>query len=309
MSINLFKNLIKPLTLPLLGSLPTKTQSILYMIAGTFWFSVMTAIVRHMSHDLHVMEVAFFRNAFALLFMLPWLMRTGVHTIGTRKMWLYTWRGFNGMAAMVLWFTALSLIPLPQAVSLSFTTPLFTTLAAMIFLHEKVGIHRWSALIIGFIGTLVILRPGMDSFSMASLLVLGSSILWSISNILIKQLTRTESPHTIVFYMTLMMTPISLPLALLHWQAPTLIQYFWLIALAAVANLAQISISKAYGMADMSVVQPFDFTRLIFASIIAYFAFNEIIDLWTLVGAIIIVSSTVYISRREARKRKIMDIS
>jgi drug/metabolite transporter (DMT)-like permease len=276
-----------------------KTQSILFMISGTLWFSIMTAIVRYLSDEMDVMEIAFFRNAFALFFMVPWLLQAGVGSIGTSKLWLYGWRGLNGMVAMVLWFTALQKLPLPEAVSLSFTTPLFTTLAAMIFLHEKVGIHRWAALLAGFAGTVFILRPGMENFNQASLLVLAATVLWSVSNILIKQLTRTESPHTIVFYMTLMMTPVSLPMALLHWKTPDLRQILWLVALAAVANLAQISISKAYSKADMSVVQPFDFMRLIFVSLIAYFAFNEVLDLQTLLGALIIVGSTVYISHRE----------
>ena len=281
-----------------------EVRSILYMISGAFWFSVMTAMVRYLSHQMNVFEIVFFRNFFALAFMISWLVRSEAGSISTTRFKLYGLRSMNGMIAMMLWFSALTLVPLPQAVALSFSTPLFTTLAAMIFLHEKVGRHRWMALMIGFAGTLIILRPG-GHFEMSYLLVLGASVSWSISNILIKQLTRTESPHAIVFYMTLFMTPISLPPALLHWTTPSMKLLLWLVVLAAIANLAQICISKAYSKADMSVVQPFDFTRLIFASVIAYLMFDEVIDLWTMVGAIIILASTIYITHREAlAKRK-----
>lgn len=274
------------------------------MISGAFWFTVMTAIVRHLSVSMHPFQVVLFRNGFALLFMVPWLLRVGVYTLNTKRIWLYLWRGFNGFAAMLVWFYALALIPLPTAISLSFTAPLFTVLAAIIFLKEQVGFHRWLALIIGFCGTIVILRPGAEGFQSVSLLVLIASSLWAVSNIIIKRLTKTESPQTIVFYMTLVMTPISIPFAMMHWQPLTWTQYAWLLLLGAVSNMAQISISHAYGKADMSILQPFDFFRLIFASVIAYFAFHEVVDQWTLVGAVIIMSSTIYITHREAQLKK-----
>lgn len=287
-----------------LHTLAPEMQGIIYMICGAFWFTTMTAIVRHISADIHPFQVVFFRNAFALLLLLPWALRIGLKSLNTTRMGLYVWRGCNGFVAMLLWFSALSILPLPTAISLSFTAPLFTVLAAMFFLKEKVGWHRLTALVIGFLGTLVILRPGGEGFHYAFLLALIASALWAISNIIIKRLTTTESPNSIVFYMVLIMTPISLPFALYHWESLSLVQYGWLLLLAFVSNKAQMSISHAYGKADMSILQPFDFFRLVFASFIAYFAFGEIIDRWTLIGAVVIMTSTVYITHREARIKR-----
>lgn len=288
----------------LLKNMAPEMQGIIYMISGAFWFTSMTAIVRHLSAEMHPFQVVFFRNAFALMFLLPWLCKVGVKSLNTTRMGLYLWRGCNGFVAMLLWFSALAAIPLPAAISLSFTAPLFTVLAAMFFLKEKVGVHRLVALAIGFLGTLIILRPGGAGFQASFMLALAASSLWAISNIIIKRLTATESPQSIVFYMTLVMTPLSLPFALYYWQPITLTQYGWLLLLGFVSNLAQISISHAYGKADISILQPFDFLRLIFASIIAYFAWGEVIDRWTLLGAVVIMTSTLYITHREARIRK-----
>ncbi len=274
------------------------------MISGTFWFTAMTAIVRHLSVEMHSFQVVFFRNFIALLLLLPWAFRAGRGTLNTTRIGLYLLRGVNGFVAMLFWFSALAAIELPIAIALSFTAPLFTVLAAVVFLKEKVGPHRVAALVIGFLGTLIILRPGGAGFSYAFLLALAASSLWAISNIIIKRLTATETPNTIVFYMTLVMTPLSLPFALYHWQPISLVQWGWLLLLGIVSNLAQMSISHAYGKGDMSMLQPFDFFRLIFATLIAYVAFGEVIDRWTLLGAVVIMASTVYITHREARIKK-----
>ncbi|MFN7095476.1 MAG: DMT family transporter [Burkholderiales bacterium] len=271
------------------------------MVCCTFWFAVMTATVRHLSQEMHPFVIVFWRNAVALACMLPWLWKNGLRTISTMQRKWYVLRGANGVLAMIVWFYALSLIPIATAISLSFTTPLFTTLIAVSVLKESVGIRRWVALFVGFLGTIVILRPGLTGFNTAYLWVIAASVLWSISNLIIKRLTATESPQLIVFYMTLFMTPFALPLAVFYWQWPSLSQWVWIILIGIASNLAQLCLSSAYTNTDMSVLQPFDFFRLIFAAIIGYFAFYEIPDVLTFLGAFIILCSTVYITYREAK--------
>ena len=279
-------------------------QGVFWMLASCVWFSIMATLVRLLAQDMEAFSIVFFRNVFALMLMLPWVMRHGKSALHTTKLPLHILRGCTGVIGMLLFFSALVQIPITQAVSLSFTVPLFTTIAAIFFLKEKVGWHRWGALIVGFSGTLIILRPGAGDFQLASLLVIAATVTWALSNVVIKKLTKTEYPQTMVFYMTLLMTPLSLPFALLEWQVPVGIQFVYLFGLGAVSNLAQLCLFRAYAKTDVSVVLPADFSRLIFTSILGYIFFAEILDMWTALGAMVILASTIYISRRESRIRK-----
>jgi len=205
---------------------------------------------------------------------------------------------------MSAFFYSISIIPLTDAIALTFAVPLITTFLASIFLGEKVGIHRWMALFIGFLGVIVIVRPGHSGFQSASLIVLVATISWSISNILIKKLSHTDHPRAMVFIMMLIMTPLTLPGALYVWQPPHINEIMWLILLGLFTNEAQFCMNKAYKNSEMSVVMPLDFSRLIFTTIFAYLFFAEIIDIWTLLGSLIIFSSSIYIANREARMRR-----
>lgn len=262
----------------------------------------MVALVRYCSQlGLHAFEVVFYRNFVALILLMPWLMRSGgIKTLHTTRIKMYTLRALIGLVAMYFWFYSLITIPLADATALSFTAPLFTAILAMIILKEKIGIHRISALAIGFLGVLVVLRPGTDVFELKAVSAVAAAMLWAFSGIIIKALTSTDEPRKVVFYMVLMMTPLSLPLALPHLNMPDWHTVFWLVALGFTSNLFQIALSNAFAATDISVILPFDFTRLIFVSVIAYLVFGETLDMWTLLGAIIILAGAAYTSYREA---------
>lgn len=283
----------------------TGVRGCLWMLAACFWFAVMTCLVRHISTEVHPFEMVFFRNVFSLLFLLPWAFSQGYEKLKTPRFKLHVYRGITGVVGMWMWFYALSKVELNHAVALSFTVPLITTLLAILFLHEKVGWHRWLALFIGFSGTLVILRPGAETIEFASLLVIATTCVWSVSNVLVKKMTQNDEPKLIVFYMTLVMLPLSLPIALTVWEWPDWQSLLWLLLLGYASNQAQLYMSRAYALTDISVVLPIDFTRLIFVSVFSYVVFNEILDMATLIGALIIFLSSVYIVERESKiKRK-----
>ncbi len=277
------------------------------MLASCFTGAMMINLVRYISEafEMHTFLIVFYRNAFALLLFLPWLARTGVHIfdlsiLKTRRMKLYLWRAIAGLTAMYFWFYSLAVIPLSTATALSFTAPLFTAFLAVILLGERYGVHRWAALAAGFIGTIVVLRPGMEDFDFNALWTLVAAIFWAISSLLIKSLTSTEKPALVAFYMVLMMTPASLPMAIPYFEPLTFEILLWLIVLGLISNIFQICLTSAFASTDLVVVQPFDFTRLIFVSAIAYFVFGEVIDGYTLIGAAIIMASAVYAAYREA---------
>jgi len=274
------------------------------MLASCLSAGVMVNLIRYVSTDVNTYQIVFFRNFFALLLFLPWLFFGGIKKIKTNRMNIYFLRGAVGICAMTLWFHSLSIIPLTVSTALSFTVPLFVAVMSAFFFGEKYGPHRIAALIVGFIGTLIILRPGTEDFNMNSLFVLGATIFWAISSIIIKSASSTDSPGVISFYAVLFMTPFSVPLAYLHWEEISMVSIYWLLALAFISNIFQVCLSIAISSTDFRVILPFDFTRLIFVAIIAYFAFDEIIDMWTSIGALVIMASAVYASYRESLKQK-----
>lgn len=280
---------------------PGVLKGALWMVLAAASFAGLTSVIRYMSSDMHPFELAFFRNLFGLLFMLPWFWRAGLSALKTERFKLHGFRSVIGLVAMTLWFSAIALMPVAEAMALSFTAPLFATIGAAVLLKEKVRARRWAATVIGFVGTLVIIRPDGANFGMASGLVLAASACMAMAALSVKSLSRTENPNTIVLFMGLLMTPMSLLPALFFWTTPTPMDFMWFIALGLLATVGQVSMARSFASAEMSAVLPFDFSRLIFAAMMGYLFFAEVPDLWTWVGAAIIFSATLYTAHRESR--------
>ncbi len=279
-------------------------HAILWMLLSTFTAAIMVALIRYATDFMHPFQVVFFRNFFSVLIFLP-LLATGMRVkFKTSQFKLYFYRGSGGTIAMLLWFYGLSVIPLPMAVSLSFTVPIIIAILSIILLNEKYGWHRWAALITGFIGTLIILRPGTEAFDMQSFFVIGATFFWAMSSILIKKLVAFDHPIVVTFYSTLLMAIFSLPFMLPFWQPMELSTIGLAIAIAAIANIFQIALAKSFDGVDFAVVMPFDYMRLIFTAIIAYIWFDETIDGWTAIGSAVIVASTAYAAWRTKKQGK-----
>ncbi|MDX1974689.1 MAG: DMT family transporter [Rickettsiales bacterium] len=282
-------------------------QAILLMLLAMACLSSMNVFIRLLSPELASTQMVLLRNIGSFILILLWtsLISGGKPRFATTRIRSHFWRASVGIVAMELWFYSVTIMPLTLATALSFTTPIFSTIFAMLFLGERVGVHRLSAIIAGFVGMLVILRPDMGLVNPSAAIVLLSSGMMAIAGVLVKSLTRTEAPETIVFYMSLFMIPWSIPLALLHWQ-PLTVHHIALIAMVTVlSTAAHLLMTRAYIRADMVILMPVDFTRLIFTAILAYILFGETLDTHTISGALIIVASTVYIAHREAKKSAI----
>jgi drug/metabolite transporter (DMT)-like permease len=287
-----------------LRAIPAPIQGALYMTAAAFCFSVMNVFVRLATEEMAALEVAFFRNFFALVFMLPWLIRSGFGALRTTRIKLHLLRSFFALLTMITWFSALAILPLSEAVALNFTVPLFATAGAALILGEVVRARRWTATAIGFLGTLIILRPGFAEVTPAMALPVLAALSMACATLTVKSLSRTESAATVVIYMTLILTPLSLIPALFVWQWPSWETLIYLVGLGGSGALAHLLLTIAYGKADASAVIPFDYARLPFVAVIAYFLFGEIPDLWTWLGAAVIAASAIYIAHREARVAK-----
>ncbi len=283
------------------STIPAPLHGMAWMVASCLGFALLTVLIRHVSADLHPFEIVFFRNFFGLLAMLPWVWRVGISGLRTRRLGAYGVRAVTGLIAMLCWFTAISLMPLAEATALSFTAPLFATLGAALFLGETVRLRRWTATIAGFAGAMIILRPGIEAISPAALLALAASAFMAVSVLTIKSLSRTESPNAIVLYMGLMITPLSLPPALMVWTMPALETWGWLAALGGLATLGHLALVRAFAAAEVSAVLPLDFSRLIFIALLAFVFFGERPDAWTWTGAAVIFAAVLYTAHRESR--------
>ncbi len=281
--------------------LPGELRGMLLILIATFGFSGMHVVARQLQSDLHAFEVAFFRNLFGLLALTPFFLRHGLGVLRTRKLALHATRAVIQVGGMLMFFTALAITPLAKVSAMSFTAPLFATLGAVLFLGERIRGRRITALVAGFIGAMIILRPGVEALDLGAILVLTSSASWAVALLIIKHLSRTESSLTLTAYMGLFLTPISLAAAAFHWQWPEATDYAWFALMGGCGTLGHLCTAQAFREADATAVLPLDFTRLLWASLLGYFIFAEIPSIWTWVGGTVIFASAIYIALREAK--------
>src|SRR5690606_9341921 len=291
------------------SDLPAPLRGALWMCAAATAFALMITVVRHLTDGLHPLQVVFFRTAFGLLAMLPWLLRQGLGVLRTRRLRLHLLRAAIGIFAMVGWFTTLSLMPLAEATALSFTAPIFTSVLAVLVLGEVMGLRRWTATMIGFLGALLIVRPGFATVQPAALLAIATAAIWATSTIVIKIMARTESAGAITTYMALLTTPMTLLAALFVWQNPTAAELGWAALLGAAGSVGHICMSRALATADASVIAPFDYLRRPIVALIAFVAFGEVPGVWVWIGGAVIAASSIYIAQREARLKGVAAVS
>jgi drug/metabolite transporter (DMT)-like permease len=280
-------------------------------IAGVVWITISMALFAGlavfsrmaMNAGLHPLEVAFLRNMFACLLLLPLLVYRGRSLLRSDQLGLYGVRVLVSLMSMQTWFYAISLIAIGEVTAISFLAPLFGTLGAILILGETVRLRRWTALAVGFVGAMIMLRPTGASIGAGQLLALVSAMFAGLTAVLVKQLTARDDPDKIVFLTNMMLLPLSLVPALFVWTWPTLAMLPAMLGMGVCAVLGHVALVRGYTVIDASLALTFEFSKLPFAVAIAYLAFAETIDLWTWVGAFIIFASAIYITRREARLR------
>lgn len=278
-------------------------RGIVLMCLSTVAFSIMHGLVRFVSEVLPPFQIAFFRNIFGLAFLLPLLMRSRFAVLRTRQIGLHALRGVINMAAMLMFFTALSISPIAKVTALGFTAPIFMAILAVIVLGERFRIYRWSAIFLGFAGMLIILRPGLVVIDTGALLVIGSAVLWAVAMLIIKIQSQTESSLTIVAYMGIFLGVFSIAPALWVWQPFELQTLGLMVLIGLLGSIAQMAISESLKETDPTALMPFDFLKLIWTAMIGAWFFAEIPDMFTWIGATVIFSSGLFIALRERSVR------
>ena len=280
------------------------------MLASTVAFGLMAICIRLASRTEPVAEIAFFRNLFGLLALLPLLLwpvmragAPGAHLRGvlrTTQLRRYFIRCLIGVVSMWMGFWAIAHLPLAQAVSLAYSSPIFVTVAAVLLLGERVRLRRWLAVIAGFIGVLVIVRPWSHVFTAASLVAVAAAVITAIVAIQIKQLSREDGSDTIVLWTYLFWVPMSLPVALWFWHPPQGMAWLWLVLSGVLGTFGQLLWTRALKLGEVSALTPISFVQLVIVTVAGWLWFDEAIDRWTMVGAGIIFAATAYIAHREA---------
>jgi drug/metabolite transporter (DMT)-like permease len=278
-------------------------------LAGVFWVTISMALMAGLAAcarattdaGLHPLQVVFLRNLFSCVLLLPLLAWRGASLLQSSQLNLYGMRVLVSLLSMQAWFYALSLIPIGEVTAISFLAPVFGTMGAIFFLGERVRLRRWTAIAVGFLGAMIILRPGVAPFGLGQACALFSAMSIGVVVIMVKQLTAHDDPDKIVFLTNMMMMPLSLVPALFVWRWPPVESLVPVLGMGLTAALGHVALVRGYAATDASLAMTFEFSRLPFSVGIAYLAFGEMIDAWTWAGAAIIFASAVYITRRAAR--------
>ena len=282
-------NNFKAILLALVASVSGVTMNVLLKISLT---------------DINVFTAGFLRFLFGFLLILPFIFYNQFQNFKTPNLKIHLTRGFLNIPMMLLGFSALQYIPLEQIKAISFITPIIVVVLSVIFLKEKIYLIRIGALVIGLVGVFVILRPGIVSINIGAYMVLCSCSIWSVVVIITKFAARVDSAFTILSYQYTIVTILSLPIALYFWQSPSSQTIIYLIFAGIAGTIVHLCINTAYKLTELSVLQPVNFSRLLIASLFGFIIFDEVPDIWTIIGGLIIFSSILIITYRETYLKK-----
>ena len=274
------------------------------IIISVFFGTVMLSFLKIAQEDVNVYVAGFFRFFLGLVIILPYIIKKKDAVLKTTHLKQHFLRAILGLPAMLLYFSALVLLPIEKLTAISFVVPLIVTILAVFFLAEKIYIYRTLALLLGFSGMLVIIRPGFVDISIGVYMVLFSALLWSINIIITKKISKDDSAITILAYQSIFMSLLSFFIVLFFWEMPSLKTFIYLILAAMCGTVLHLTLNHAFKLVDVSMTQPYSFLNLVFASIIGYFVFDEIPDLYTWIGALIIFTGVLIISYREMKLDK-----
>ena len=264
-------------------------------------FVAMTGVIRGLLSEVNPFQAAFVRYVFGLILVIPIFIKIGVDGIRSRPIAFLAGRGAAHGIAVMLWFFAMTRIPVAEVSALGFTSTIFTIIGALLFLKESLYRHRVIAVFAGLFGTLVILRPGFQIIDVGAIALLASAVLFSCSLLMAKHLTKTESNTTIIAFLSLFAALALLPFALSVWRTPSALELFWLLITAILATSAHYAMNKAFTHADITALQPVMFLQLVWATLLGLIIFDEHPDLWVWIGGGIIIITATITASREAR--------
>lgn len=281
--------------------LPGNLRGGIWMLLGALEMSGAMAIAKDLTAEIHAFELNFFRCLIGLVAMIPFLVHAGPGVMRTKCLGLHLGRGILGGIGQACVFYALAYLSLAVVIAITFTRPLFLVIFAVLFLGEAVRWRRWTALAVGFAGVLIVARPVVDSVTVALVVLVFSTACHAAAHVFLKKASGIDSPATVVFYYLVVSTVVGAVPTAFVWTTPTPEQFLWLVATGVLYLLGQAMIALAFRAGEATAIMPFDYSRLLFGIAFDVVLFAIFPDAWTVVGAAVIVGSTLYVARRQAR--------
>ena len=264
----------------------------------------MGTFIKLAQEELNVFTTGFLRFFFGLLIITPYILKTKFEVFSTKNLKIHILRSALNLPAMLLGFAALAMLPLEKMTAIHFIVPIIVTILAVIFLKEKIYLYRSIALVMGFLGMLIILRPGIIDISIGIYMALISSLIWSVVIILTKKVSKDDSAITILSHQYVYMSLFSFPLVIYFWDQPSLKTIIFILCAAMSGTILHIALNHAYKLVDVTMTQPYSFLGLVVSSIIGYFVFSDKPDFYTWLGASVIFCGVLLISYRELQLNK-----
>ena len=263
-------------------------KAIMLALIASFCAVLMSVFLKLAQEDSNVFTVGFLRFFFGLLLITPIIIQSNFKIYNTINFKLHILRCIINVPMMIFGFAALTYIPLEQIKAIGFLSPILVVILSVIFLGERIYLIRTFSLILGFIGTLIILRPGFIEINIGVYMVLASALLWSCVIIITKFMSKNDSAMTILTFQYTFVTLFTLPLAIIYWNTPSFISLIYTLLAAIVGTVLHLCINNAYKLSDLSIIQPVWFTQLVFASFLGFIIFGSLPDFFTWIGAILV---------------------
>ncbi len=278
-------------------------RAIFWMIVTGVLFVAVTATVKHGAQGLPAAESAFLRYVLGIVFLIPMLKPLRAAHLSTRQKKLFWIRGLAHSLAIILWFHAMTRITIAEVTAMNYMTPIYITIGAALFLGERLASRRILAIVAGFVGALIILRPGFRELTDGHIAMIGAAMLFAVSYLTAKRMADEVSAVVVVAMLSITVTVCLLPFAAAVWVTPTLSQVFWMFVVASFATLGHYTMTLAFAEAPVSVTQPVVFLQLVWSVLTGAFLFAEPADGWVILGGAVIVAATTFIAIREAMLR------
>ena len=279
-------------------------KGIILALIASFCAVLMSVFLKFAQEDANVFSVGFMRFFFGFLLILPFIIKSKFKIYNTDNFKFHITRSIINVPMMILGFAALMYIPLDQIKAIGFLSPILVVILSVIFLKERIYLIRTFSLILGFIGVIIILRPGIIEISIGAYMVLTSTLLWSTVIIITKYMSKSDSPMTIITYQYTFVSLFTLPLAIVYWSNLSLSSVFYSLMAAIVGTVLHLCINTSYKMASLTILQPVWFSQLLWATIFSLILFNESVDYLTYIGGSLVFISVLIITYRENYLKK-----
>lgn len=286
------------------SAVPPNVQGMFWIALSGLIFSSFMALVRHVGATMDPIQTSFLRYGFGLLFLAPFFVKVRWPDVAAANWKLHTVRGLMHGTGVMLWFYAMSRIPLAEVTAIGFTNPVFATIGAALFLGEKIRLPRIAAVVVGLFGALLIVRPGFAEVDPGAIAMLIAAPIFAASDLIAKLLTRNESGPAVVAYLSVFVTAVTFVPAMLVWQAPTPAEWLLTIAIAGLATLGHLAMMQGFKVGEISAVQSARFLQLLWSALIGYAMFAEAPGLYTWIGSGVIIASALFIAHRESKARE-----